>query len=676
MAKKPSITTVSSGYQSTTTINSNTQNLRDAFDNTLSLDGSTPNAMQADLDINSNDILNVNKLYINGLYIDGQPVSAGTLNYNGVIKETQTATSGQTVFNLTTMVYNPGINSLSVYVDGVYQNPSTYTENNSTRITFSAGLHVGAIVDFVALSINEITGGADATTITYTPAGSGAVTTTVSNKLKQTISVKDFGAVGNGMADDTDAFQAAIDSGLPFTVPFADYLITDSLEINPNVGCEIICEARTVANNVAFPRITFQPATKRDVFVWTSLPTSYAFAAVRISGLSLVGAGPGAAAVFNLPRLYRGNIDAYIYTGIDHYAIVERWLDCNVTGNINGFRSSAFRITNSTLSGGNITTRTDFDVYISGGDPAYTTYGYDIETYAIVGGRLTNMVESCECAIRMARGNSIDSAIYTENIPRTNAGALFEIGKINTGTPDGTTVFTHVGVNLHGRNVAAPGYSATLFADIDYCTSFSIIGADIKRFGGLLKTTADSKNISFTDCYTVGVELLELTTTGIADLTELTFSGFRPVGMSSAHGPAFQNTNVMTTVARNPSGTRPRWAFDRIYSTTSLSFWLSTGDDTTDWRLMAPKVYVASLDVATGTINAGASYQVDLTVTGALVGDFAVASYATLLPGLAISARVSATDTVTVTLTNVTGSPISSGGTATIRTLVTKYVLT
>jgi hypothetical protein len=132
----------------------------------------------------------------------------------------------------------------------------------------------------------------------------------------------------------------------------------------------------------------------------------------------------------------------------------------------------------------------------------------------------------------------------------------------------------------------------------------------------------------------------------------------------------------MTTVARNPSGTRPRWAFDRIYSTTSLSFWLSTGDDTTDWRLMAPKVYVASLDVATGTINAGASYQVDLTVTGALVGDFAVASYATLLPGLAISARVSATDTVTVTLTNVTGSPISSGGTATIRTLVTKYVLT
>lgn len=58
MAKKPTISTVASGYQANTTINENFSALRDAFDNTLSLDGSTPNAMNADLDLNSNDLIN------------------------------------------------------------------------------------------------------------------------------------------------------------------------------------------------------------------------------------------------------------------------------------------------------------------------------------------------------------------------------------------------------------------------------------------------------------------------------------------------------------------------------------------------------------------------------------------------------------------------------------------
>jgi hypothetical protein len=168
--------------------------------------------MDADLDMDSNDILNVNTLSVEGLYINGQPVSPGTIQYNGVTKETQVATSGQTVFNLSNITYTPGINNLSVYVDGVYQNPTTYSETNATRVTFSVGLHVGAIVDFVALTINAISGTTDATSVTYTPAGSGAVTTSVANKLKETVSVKDFGAVGDGVADDTAAIQAAINS--------------------------------------------------------------------------------------------------------------------------------------------------------------------------------------------------------------------------------------------------------------------------------------------------------------------------------------------------------------------------------------------------------------------------------------------------------------------------------
>lgn len=67
MAKLPTITTITSGYASNTQLNSNFQNLRDEFANTLSLDGSTPNAMSGDLDMAGNDILNVNTLFIDGV---------------------------------------------------------------------------------------------------------------------------------------------------------------------------------------------------------------------------------------------------------------------------------------------------------------------------------------------------------------------------------------------------------------------------------------------------------------------------------------------------------------------------------------------------------------------------------------------------------------------------------
>ncbi len=66
MAKKPTLTSISSGYASTTTLNDNFTALRDSFDNTLSRDGSTPNTMNADIDLNGNDLLNLGGIYVNG----------------------------------------------------------------------------------------------------------------------------------------------------------------------------------------------------------------------------------------------------------------------------------------------------------------------------------------------------------------------------------------------------------------------------------------------------------------------------------------------------------------------------------------------------------------------------------------------------------------------------------
>ncbi len=66
MAKQPNIKTINSGYTSTDTLNQNFSALQQAFENTLSLDGSLPNSMKADLDLNGQDIVNAGNIYVNG----------------------------------------------------------------------------------------------------------------------------------------------------------------------------------------------------------------------------------------------------------------------------------------------------------------------------------------------------------------------------------------------------------------------------------------------------------------------------------------------------------------------------------------------------------------------------------------------------------------------------------
>lgn len=56
------------------TINNNSAAIEAALDNTLSRNGSTPNQMEADLDMNGNDILNVNSVDADNLSVDGQTV--------------------------------------------------------------------------------------------------------------------------------------------------------------------------------------------------------------------------------------------------------------------------------------------------------------------------------------------------------------------------------------------------------------------------------------------------------------------------------------------------------------------------------------------------------------------------------------------------------------------------
>lgn len=178
--------------------------------------------------------------------------------------EVQTATAGQTVFTLTTMQYQPSTNNLSVFVDGVNQIDGatySYVETSSTVVTFTAGLHVGALVKFTTAQtlstgvtdaslvaftgfnaqvgvVQDLSGNDGSDWIGFEPAGTGAVARSAQEKMRDTVSIKDFGAIadynenvpGSG-TDNSAAIQAAIDAVNAQTTNGAVYIPAGAYKI-------------------------------------------------------------------------------------------------------------------------------------------------------------------------------------------------------------------------------------------------------------------------------------------------------------------------------------------------------------------------------------------------------------------------------------------------------------
>jgi hypothetical protein len=116
-----------------------------------------------------------------------------------------------------------------VYVDGVYQEKSTFSISTAT-LTFTEAPPLNASIEVIVGKAID-SSASDANAVNYDQGGTGYASRTVESKLRDVVSVKDFGAVGNGVTDDTAAFNAAWADSDPQAVyvPVASYVISGTV---------------------------------------------------------------------------------------------------------------------------------------------------------------------------------------------------------------------------------------------------------------------------------------------------------------------------------------------------------------------------------------------------------------------------------------------------------------
>lgn len=248
------------------------------------------------------------KIYNGQIWTDGASPS-------GIVRWKKTAAGGETSLsgaddNSFTLAYTPALEQL--YINGALQTRAVdYLATNGTSVTGLAPLTAGDVVEvlsfnnWVAATVPDASvtnakvatgAGIAASKLSFTQAGTGAVERTIDGKLKEVISVKDFGAIGDGTTDDTAAIKAALtaaDGGFVF-VPTGIYRITSPLDTG------VTAQIRLIGPSSAFFSHGFVATAKSGTTDFTETCIDPAanlakrFATIKCDNTNLLGALDGA----------------------------------------------------------------------------------------------------------------------------------------------------------------------------------------------------------------------------------------------------------------------------------------------------------------------------------------------------------------------------------------------
>src|SRR6185436_3791058 len=160
--------------------------------------------------------------------------------------------SGNGVTKNFSLSANPGAQAnLDVIISGVGQRAGIdYTWSAGTTVSFVTAPPTGTNNIQVRYFQGLPQGFSYGAATSFSQAGAGAVPRTAQDKLRETVSLEDFGAIGNGVADDTTAFQSALNTGkLVWAQPGKTYYCASGISMSI-VGQELELRGATLKTAV------------------------------------------------------------------------------------------------------------------------------------------------------------------------------------------------------------------------------------------------------------------------------------------------------------------------------------------------------------------------------------------------------------------------------------------
>lgn len=395
-------------------------------------------------------------------------------------------------------------------------------------------------------------GAIDATDVPYDRAVTGSASRTSKAKLDDVRSVKDFGAVGNGVADDTAAIQAALDS-------IAVYDNTGT--VTTSGGGSVYFPAGTYLTG----KLTVHPATKlfgegmdasilkaktghADILVDIRRPASIGSSFTRrysVRDLGIIGSGTSGCKGIYCLQVAEIEIRRVMVRGCDYGIDLENSIvgaidGCKINGNTSrGLRAvngcNGYQVINCRIH----ETSAGANVEIDGG--ALLGNGWLFDTCIIESATdATNGIGMLLGATAAVQSININSCYFEGN----RVGAI----QVGTDTTAGASTASIIG------GFFAPGaYSATSFGVTNYGGYVSLVGRPyLEGIGAALRivhesaTTAGSlgRIYNLSDYIVTGTRAADPVTSGFSFENGALYAGtFRLGGRSSDYGQFAKRTN-------------------------------------------------------------------------------------------------------------------------------------